>query len=115
MAITDCSKETIYLQNTITYLNKALKLEIPINILVIMGGNTRAIKLSHNVKFQKKIKYIDIKYHFIRELIENNKIRIIYINMKNQLANLLTKPTTSPGLIAQKGKIGLKIFQPGGI
>jgi len=110
MAITDCSKETIYLQNTITDLNKALKLEIPINIPVIMEDNTGAIKLSHNAEFHKRTKHIDIKYHFIRELVENNKIRIIYINTKNQLADPLTKLITGPRLAAWKDKIGLEIF-----
>ena len=48
-----------------------------------MEDNTGAIKLSHNAEFHKRTKHIDIKYYFIRELVEHNKIRIIYINTKN--------------------------------
>ena len=47
-----------------------------------MEDNTGVIKLLDNPEFYKKIKYIDIKYHFIRELVEENKIRLLYINTK---------------------------------
>ena len=63
-----------------------------------MEDNIGAIKLGHNAEFHKRTKYIDIKYHYIRELVENNKIRILYINTKKQLANPLTKPITGPAL-----------------
>ena len=91
MALSEACKEIIYLQNSLTAINKELQLNIPINILVIMEDNTGAIKLSDNPEFHKKTKHIDIKYHFIRELVEENKIRLLYINTKKQLANPLTK------------------------
>jgi len=47
-----------------------------------MEDNIGVIKLGHNVEFYKRTKYINIKYHYIRELVENNKIRILYINIK---------------------------------
>ena len=55
---------------------------MPINIPVIMEDNTGVIKLLDNPEFYKKTKYIDIKYYFIRELVEENKIRLLYINTK---------------------------------
>ena len=113
MAITECSKETIYLQNIINELNNSLQLKIPTNIPVIMEDNTGAIKLGHNAEFHKRTKHIDIKYHYIRELVENNKIRILYINTKEQLADPLTKPITGPILNIWRNKIGLEKYQPG--
>jgi len=47
-----------------------------------MENNIEAIKLGYNVEFHKRTKYINIKYHYIRELVENNKIKILYINIK---------------------------------
>jgi len=110
MAIIECSKEVIYLQNTITSLNTAFGLNIPINILVIMEDNIGAIKLGYNAEFHKRTKHIDIKYHYIRELVENNKIRILYINTKEQLADLLTKPIAGPAFTLWKEKIGLEKY-----
>jgi len=115
MALTECSKEVIYLQNTVNELNTALKLDIPINIPVIMEDNQGAIKLGHNAEFHKRTKHIDIKYHYIRELVDGNKLRIIYINTKDQLADPLTKITAGPTLNTWKEKLGLEKYQPGGV
>jgi hypothetical protein len=65
------------LQNTLKELNKGLNLRIPIKIPAIFEDNNGAIKLSHNPEFHKRSKHIDIKYYFVRELVENNNIRII--------------------------------------
>ena len=56
-----------------------------------MEDNTGVIKLLDNLEFYKKTKHIDIKYYFIRELVEENKIRLLYINTKEQLVDPFTK------------------------
>jgi hypothetical protein len=38
------------------------------------------------------IKHIDIRYHFLREHQQREDIEIAYVNTKNQLADILTKP-----------------------
>ena len=98
MALSEAYKEIIYLQNSLTAINKELQLNIPINIPAIIEDNTGAIKLSNNPEFYKKTKHIDIKYHFIKELVEENKIRLLYINTKEQLANPFTKAISSQAL-----------------
>ena len=72
-------------------INKELQVNVPINIPVIMKDNTKVIKLSDNPEFHKKTKHINIKYHFIREFVKENKIRLLYINTKEQLVDPLTK------------------------
>ena len=39
----------------------------------------------------KRSKHIDITYHYIRECIQEQKVDIVYINTKKQLADGLTK------------------------
>jgi hypothetical protein len=39
-----------------------------------------------------------VKYHFIRTLVQQNKIRLVYCNTKNQLADIFTKGTNGPRL-----------------
>ena len=38
-----------------------------------------------------RTKHIDIRYHFVRELVEGLKINIVYIQTKEMIADLLTK------------------------
>ena len=88
---------------------------MPINIPAIMEDNTGAIKLSDNPEFHKKTKHINIKYHFIRELVKENKIRLLYINTKEQLADPLTKAISGRALAMWRPKIGLEKYNYGGV
>ena len=115
MALLKVCKEIIYLQNSLTAINKELQLNIPINIPAIIKDNTGAIKLSDNPKFHKKTKHINIKYHFIKELVKENKIRLLYINTKEQLADPLTKAISGRALAIQRPKIGLEKYNYGGV
>lgn len=47
----------------------------------------------------KRLKHVDIRYHFIKDLIKNNKIDIQYINTCEQLADMLTKSLSKELLI----------------
>jgi hypothetical protein len=37
-------------------------------------------------------KHIDIRYHFLRDHQQRGDIEIVYVNTKNQLADIFTKP-----------------------
>ena len=50
------------------------------------------IALSRNHIFHKRSKHIDTRYHFIRELINNNEISMKFCRSENQFADLFTKP-----------------------
>ena len=54
---------------------------------LLLTNSESALKLANNPEFHKRSKYIDITYHFIREVIIDKKANLIYISNKNQLAN----------------------------
>ena len=91
MAIKEAIKEAIYLANIFNYINTQLDLGYIYNIPIILVDNESAIKLGQNPEFHKRTKHIDIQYHYIREAIQDNKVKLTYINTKRQLADLLTK------------------------
>ena len=68
-----------------------LELDKSSNIPTILVDNQGLLKLAENPKFYKRTKYIDIIYHFIREYINTNKLKVGYIPTKEQLANRFTK------------------------
>ena len=53
--------------------------------------NKSTISLSKNPVFHERSKHIDIRYHFIRECVEEGKIDIDYVQTNDQLADTLTK------------------------
>ena len=58
----------------------------------IFCDNNSAIVLSKNHVFHKKTKHIDIRYHFIRELVNNKEICLEFCRYEDQLADIFTKP-----------------------
>ena len=42
------------------------------------------------------MKHIDVHFHFIRWIIENKKIKLVYCLTKDMVANVLTKALPSP-------------------
>lgn len=53
--------------------------------------NKSAIALSKNPVHHDRSKHIDIRFHFIRECIEDGKVQVEHVGTERQLADLLTK------------------------
>ena len=47
--------------------------------------------MAKNPQFHGRSKHISIKYHYIREQVNNDKIRLEYCPTEDMLADLLTK------------------------
>ena len=63
--------------------------------LIIFCDNTSAINISKNPIQQSRMKHIDIRHHFIRDLVERNALTLEYVETTNQLADIFTKSIDS--------------------
>lgn len=52
-----------------------------------------------------KTKHIEIDIHFVRDLVVQKKVKILYCSSKTQLANVLTKPLASPLFLKFRSKL----------
>src|ERR1700678_2044081 len=59
---------------------------------LIKGDNRGAIALTKNTKDHGKVKHIDIRHHYIRELIHSGTIILEHVSSVDNLADLFTKP-----------------------
>ena len=48
--------------------------------------------MSENLVFHDKSKHIDIKYHYIRDLVQRGEVKLQYPAMDKQIADVLTNP-----------------------
>jgi hypothetical protein len=48
--------------------------------------------MADNPVEHRRTKYIDIRYHFLRDHQQKGDIEIAYVNYHHQLANIFTKP-----------------------
>ena len=60
--------------------------------MTIFCDNTSAINISKNLVQHSRTKHIDIRHHFIRDLVENKIVTLKHVSTENQLADLFTKP-----------------------
>ena len=58
----------------------------------ILGDNRGALALARNPEYHARTKHINIRYHFIREQIDNGSITYDYLQTKEMPADALTKP-----------------------
>ena len=66
------------------------------NTMYVFCDNTSAINLSKNLVQRSKSKYIEIHYHFIRDLVEERVMCREFIHIDNQKADIFTKPLNGP-------------------
>jgi hypothetical protein len=69
--------------------------------------NQSAIALSKNPIFHDRIKHIDIRYHFIRECVELDRVRLQSIATTEQLADILTKALGREHFCEMRSRIGV--------
>jgi hypothetical protein len=58
----------------------------------LLCDNESAIRMADNPVEHSRTKHIAIRYHFLRDHQQRGDIKIAYINTKDQLANIFTKP-----------------------
>lgn len=58
----------------------------------ILCDNTSVIQLSRNLVFYGKCKHIDLRFQFLREMVNNRVIKLKQCGTQEQTAYILTKP-----------------------
>ncbi|GFW89523.1 retrovirus-related Pol polyprotein from transposon TNT 1-94 [Trichonephila clavipes] len=95
VSLTEAAKEFIWLKNVID--NKSLNLELSENVMFC--DNQAAISFSKSPVENCRTKHIDVRYHFLRNLIYDKVFQIKYIGTKNNLADIFTKPMVKEKLL----------------
>ena len=104
--VASCCTQVIWIKQTLEDL--LVKYEDPI---VIHYDNTSAINISKNHVIHSKTKHIPIKYHFLREQVSQKVVKLEYIDTREPIADIFTKPLPKEAfenLIHKLGVISLQ-------
>ena len=87
------------------YLSQLLRDMDPNNVynVNIYEDNQGAIALCKNPVKRQRSKHIDIRYHFVRSVLEEGKINIVYCPTKDMVADVMTKPASKLKIQKFKG------------
>jgi len=73
----------------------------------LLCDNTSAINLTKNPIQHSRTKHIEIRHHFIRDHVIKGDCMIQFVNYKNQLADLFTKPLSKDRFNFLRNELGL--------
>nr|GEZ09149.1 Gag-Pol polyprotein [Tanacetum cinerariifolium] len=80
------------------------------NKIPMYCDNKSAISLCRNNVQHSRSKHIDIKFHCIKEHVENGVIKLYFINMEYQLAEIFTKALGRERIKFLINKLGMRSF-----
>ena len=77
------------------------------DVMTLYCDNISAINISKNPVQHSKTKHIEIRHHFIRELVEEKKIVLEYISTDKQIADIFTKALDTNRFESLRTSLGL--------
>ena len=89
MALAAATQECLYLVQLLRGMDNDIDCVAPVTIF---EDNQGAIALSKNPVSRQRCKHVDIKYHFVRSAVSDEKISIEYCPTTDMVADIFTKP-----------------------
>ncbi|GKA27622.1 retrotransposon protein, putative, ty1-copia subclass [Tanacetum coccineum] len=93
MALTEAVKEAIWLRGLLEELG------VELNTVAVNCDNQGTIHLSRNHVFHERTKHINVRYHFIKEVLEAKTVKVLKVGTEHNVVDALTKVV--PGLKLQ--------------
>jgi hypothetical protein len=66
--------------------------DLEMETTAILCDNQSCIKMTENPVFHDKSKHIEIRYHYIRDMVQRGAIKLHYVSTDEHVVDVLTKP-----------------------
>ena len=83
-------------------------LGISVEVPTLHCDSQSAIMLAKNPVFHAKTKHIDVKYHFIRDVLEDKHMELVKVHTDDNPADLLTKGLASERFAHCRALMGVR-------
>ena len=85
----------------------AILFDLQMGPTMIHNDNQSCIKLFENHVFRDWSKYIEIIYHFIKDIVQRGVVRLQYISIEDQVTDVPTKPLVKEMFMKYRDKLGV--------
>ncbi|GJY60634.1 retrovirus-related pol polyprotein from transposon TNT 1-94 [Tanacetum coccineum] len=106
IAMSGCCAQILWMRSQLTDYG------LGFNKIPMYCDNKSAIALSCNNVQHSRSKHIDIKFHFIKEHVENGVIELYFVNTEYQQADIFTKALARERIEFLINKLGMRSFTP---
>ena len=101
MEATNTCKEVVWLQRLCSGIGLVQQ------VVRIYCDSQSAMFLENNPSYHSKTKHIDIQYHFVRYMVEENKVLLIKVDTLKNVVDSLTKSMRTENFSWCRGSMGI--------
>ncbi|GJT51246.1 retrovirus-related pol polyprotein from transposon TNT 1-94 [Tanacetum coccineum] len=106
IALSDCCAQILWMRSQLTDYGFGF------NKILMYCDKKSTIALCCNNIQHSRSKYIDIRFHFIKEHVKNGVIKLYFVNTEYQLADIFTKALGRERIEFLLNKLGMRSFTP---
>ncbi|GJR52743.1 retrovirus-related pol polyprotein from transposon TNT 1-94 [Tanacetum coccineum] len=106
IALSGCCAQVLWMRSQLTDYG------LGFNKIPMYCDNKSAIALCCNNVQHSRSKHIDIRYHFIKEQVENGVVELYFVRTEYQLADIFTKALCRERIEFLIDKLGMRSFTP---
>ena len=106
MALSDCSHQASWIKTLFSELG------IDLTAVPICGDNQGSIFIASNPVQERRSKHIDIRYHYIREVVAQGKVELFFIDGNDNPADMFTKNLGHVKFHKFRNMLGLEFYSP---
>ena len=100
MALSEASKEAVYLADFLSELGFPASSDVS-----LATDNKGARDLAYNPEHHEKVKHIERRHFYIRELVEQQRLVVPYVNTVDNMADFFTKALAAAPFYSFRNKI----------
>ncbi|KAH9084296.1 hypothetical protein LEN26_020917 [Aphanomyces euteiches] len=103
IAAAESAKNLIWLHELLQEMK--VKISLPIDMFV---DNQSAIQVAKATATHSRTKHIRLRFHFLRDLVDENMVNLQYIGSKDQIADIFTKVQTHQAFEKHRLRLGMR-------
>jgi hypothetical protein len=104
MSLSDTSRQLVWVKNLL------IELGIQLSPIPLYGDNQGSIFLASNPVQEKRIKHIDLRYHFIRDVVRLKQVELFFIEGAENPADMFTKNLGRVKFLKFREQLGLEFY-----
>ena len=103
MALSSAAQECIWMRRLCAELGNPIS-----GPTIVKEDNQSCIAMATNPQYHGRAKHIDIKHHFVRELVADSTIKLEYCPTNEMIADMLTKELSRERFCYLRKKAGME-------
>ena len=103
VAAASCACQSVWMRRVLKQINGTLS-----DSVKIFCDNSSTIKLANNPVFNGRCKHIDVRFHFVRNLVSHGVVSMEYCGTSKQVVDIMTKPLKLDQFEKLRSSLGIR-------